>query len=74
MLSFEWNEDLEQLEIHTDSTGLLELKKHLDNLIYSDDYEHVHLMTENWGGTELTNNQQNNETKLIHHVKIFKWK
>ena len=73
MLTFEWDKDAEQLEIHADSEGLKELVKHIKKLASVEGNEHLHLMTEDWGGEELSNDKQNEKSELIHHVKIFKW-
>jgi hypothetical protein len=37
--------------------------------------EHEHLMTESWGGDELTESigSERSDTTLVHHVKIFGW-
>ncbi len=72
MLTVEW--DKEKLEIHADSAGLKELIEQLNILLKSSDKkDHVHLMTEEWGGGILSSEKQNKSTELIHHVKIFKW-
>ena len=73
MLTFEWDKDSEQLEIHTDSEGLKELVKQIKKLTSVEGNEHLHLMTEDWGGEELSSSKQNEKSELIHHVKIFKW-
>ena len=73
MLTFEWDKDSEQLEIHADSEGLEELVKQIKKLTGFEGNEHLHLMTEDWGGEELSNDKQNEKSELIHHVKIFKW-
>jgi len=52
---------------------LQELVEHIKKLASIKGNEHLHLMTEDWGGEELSNNKQNKKTELIHHVKIFKW-
>ena len=73
MLTFEWDNDSEKLEIHADDEGLEELIKKIKKLKSTKGNEHVHLMTEKWGGEELSSDKQNKKSKLIHHVKIFKW-
>jgi|LakMenEpi03Aug12_release.lakeMendotaPanAssembly.Ray.scaffolds.fasta_scaffold261020_3 hypothetical protein len=35
--------------------------------------EHRHLMTKNWGGTELSSDKQGLDNTLYHHVKLFFW-
>ena len=73
MLTFEWDKDSERLEIHADSDGLQELVDQVNKLKSVEGNEHLHLMTEDWGGDELSNDKQNEESELINHVKIFKW-
>jgi len=73
MLTFEWDKDSEQLEIHADASGLQELVSQLKKLAAIEGSDHIHLMTEDWGGDELSSDKQNNKAELIHHVKIFKW-
>lgn len=73
MLTFEWDKDSEKLEIHADSEGLQELAKQIKKLEHIKGNEHLHLMTEDWGGNELSGDKQNEKSELIHHVEIFKW-
>jgi hypothetical protein len=35
--------------------------------------EHDHLMTPSWGGTELTEEPQGQDTKIIHSVVVHPW-
>jgi hypothetical protein len=73
MLTFEWDKDSGQLEIHADSEGLKKLAEQVSELASLKGNEHLHLMTEDWGGEELSGDKQNEKSELIHHVKIFKW-
>lgn len=73
MLTFEWDGNEERLEIHSDEKGLDELISQLTKLRNCYGSDHIHLMTGDWGGSELSANKQNNCAELIHHVKIFKW-
>lgn len=73
MLTFEWDKDSEQLEIHLDSKGLQALVKQINKMSDCEGNNHLHLMTDDWGGEELSNEKQNAKSQLIHHVKIFKW-
>lgn len=74
MLSFEWDSESEQLQIHTDKAGLDQLLNFLTKLSACDKENHIHLMTENWGGEELSGGERQNESAtLINHVKVFKW-
>ncbi|MCP4485993.1 MAG: methylhydantoinase [Gammaproteobacteria bacterium] len=73
MLTFEWDKDSEQLEIHSDAEGLKGLVEQLNKLARLEDGDHLHLMTGDWGGDELSSDKQNSNAELIHHVKVFKW-
>lgn len=74
MLTFEWDKDSETIEIHADKKGLNELVSQLKKLSDVEADDHLHLMTRDWGGEELTSNKQNSNSELINHIKIFKWK
>jgi hypothetical protein len=73
MLTFESNNENEQLEIHGDKEGLLHLAKVLTDMANGKESEHRHLMTKDWGGTELSSEKQGQDNDLWHHVKIFFW-
>ena len=73
MLTFEWDKDSEQLEVHTDNKGLEVLIKKMSQLKSVEGKDHLHLMTEAWGGSELSDEKQNDQAILINNVKIFKW-
>ena len=73
MLTFEWDENQELLEIHGNFIGLMELRNTIDSLIESCGSDHIHLMIPSWGGEELTEEKQCQLNVLIPHVKIFKW-
>lgn len=74
MLTFESNKADEQLEIHGDKEGLLTLAKILIEMAEQKESEHRHLMTEDWGGSELSSDKQGLNNDLCHHVKILFWK
>ena len=78
LLTFEKDKEDDQLFIHADSEGIRILLKSLNHLldkIENGMIDHDHLMTDDWGGWELSNEIQDKEgkTKLIHHVKIIGW-
>ena len=73
MLTFESADNIDQLEIHGDKDGLLKMAKILIEMAEQNESEHRHLMTEDWGGSGLTNDKQGLDNKLYHHVKIFFW-
>jgi len=74
MLSFEWDAKDERLEIHASRSGLERLIQRLNALLESTPPEHTHMMTEKWGGTDLTSEKQNEDATMINHVKIIRWK
>lgn len=63
----------EKLELHANKEGLKYLIDQLNKLYSSCKNEHYHLMTPKWGGEELTEERQNNDSILINHVKIMLW-
>ena len=73
LLTFEWNEKDEILEIHGNSKGFLELSQKLSKLANKTGNDHDHMMTPDWGGQELTNEPMNPDNLIINHVKIHKW-
>jgi hypothetical protein len=73
MLTIEWSKEDERLEIHGDEEGLSHLAQLVQSLANQKEPEHVHLMSEAWGGDTLGNEKQNENNELINHVKIFKW-
>lgn len=74
MLTFESDKENEKLEIHGDKEGLLKLANILTEMAEQDSSEHRHLMTKDWGGSELSNDKQGLANSLYNHVKIFYWK
>lgn len=74
LLTFEWDKTNEKLDIHCSQSGLKNLIKKLEHLLHSTENESTHMMTSDWGGTELSSFVQGTNTVLIHHVKIFNWK
>lgn len=73
MLTFELTNDRDRVEIHGDREGLLLLAQTLTELAAKSSPDHVHLMTVDWGGSELTNVGQGLSNELVHHVKLFLW-
>lgn len=73
MLTFESNDENNQLEIHGDKKGLLELANNLIQMAEGNSAEHRHLMTIDWGGSGLSNEKQGINNQLYNHVKVFFW-
>jgi hypothetical protein len=74
MLTFEFSagED-ETLELHGDREGLLRLASILTQLAESEEPDHVHLMTPDWGDTTLSAEPQGINATLFKHVKVCVW-
>jgi hypothetical protein len=75
LLSFELNEDKDQLQIHADENGLRLFIKQLGNLLTQTKdghFNHDHLMTPEWGGVELSSESQGGI--ILNHVKVYCWK
>ncbi|MGH7928412.1 MAG: Imm32 family immunity protein [Candidatus Binatia bacterium] len=75
MLSFELKhpkigELSDELEIFLDRDGLESLLAQL-MLLKGGKTEHVHLMTESWGGTHLEDAPHGSDSIAIRHVKIL---
>jgi hypothetical protein len=74
VLTFESNVDNDRLEIHGDKEGLLKLAEILTEMAEKNFSEHRHLMTQDWGGSELNNDKQGLNNNFYNHVKLFFWK
>ena len=71
ILTFELRADKLELEIHLNEVGLKNLRQYLKNVERTGD--HQHLMTENWGGCELTSEKQGSDNELLEKVTVFFW-
>jgi hypothetical protein len=76
LLTFELHEDDKgkQLAIHGSPEGLGNLANILLKLVKNTKeghFNHDHLMSDQWGGTELTSEAQSKESELINHVKVY---
>jgi len=76
LLSFELDQDNDQLFIHGDPNGLrlfaeklLSLASAAENL----EFPHAHLFSEDWGGEELASEPQEIGHRCLNHVKIYGW-
>jgi len=73
-LTFELSKDGVQLEIHGNEDGLRFLVKMIENLLNKPNrQEHSHLMTEAWGGVELSSEKHIEDGKLLNMVTIYFW-
>lgn len=78
MLTFELDPDGETLHLHGSPAGLRRLAEVLMQLAQkaeSQEPDHVHLMTPDWGGTFLSAEPQGVEPgwKHFHHCKVMAW-
>lgn len=71
LLTFEISPDGDELDIHCDIEGLKYLAKVLSKL--ENEPDHEHMMTPKWGGTELSEEKQAEDTKLLNKVTIHRW-
>jgi len=74
MLTFEFKKSLksgigDELEIHADIEGLRSLISQL-RLLEEHKTDHIHLMSESWGGSHLADQPQDEANRVVHHVKI----
>ncbi len=76
LLTFETDEECEQVFVHGDAAGLEFFAKQLLDIAAkakTGEFPHEHYFTEAWGGYELSSEQQSEAGKLINHVKVFGW-
>ncbi|MCL4472453.1 MAG: Imm32 family immunity protein [Actinobacteria bacterium] len=71
ILSFELSKKDNALEIHFDTDGLEHFISLLNKL--RKDKGHLHLMTSEWGGNDLSSKKLGEDNYLLNHVKIFLW-
>jgi len=79
LLTFELHEDdkAKEVAIHGTPEGLQSLAQALLKLVKNTKeghFNHDHLMSEKWGGSELTSEPQSEESELLNHVKVYCWK
>jgi hypothetical protein len=60
----------DELEIHLDQEGLRSFLAQLE-LLKGGSTDHIHMMSESWGGAHLAEQPQSTDTVPIHHVKIL---
>ena len=75
ILTVELDKENELIELHLDKAGAKYLRDLLNKLIEVGQQDHRHLMTDEWGGNELTSDKQNQSegVKLLHQLKIMYW-
>lgn len=75
-LSFGTDQDGSQVFIHADRAGLDHLIGSLTALREQLDAgvcDHDHMMTDAWGGNELTEKVLDPDARTVHHVTIHGW-
>jgi hypothetical protein len=76
ILSFTTDKEGDQVFIHADAAGLDYLMRSLSRIrrnIDADVCGHDHLMTDAWGGHELTERGLDDGIHTVHHVKVYGW-
>ncbi|HAC88553.1 MAG: methylhydantoinase [Marinobacter sp.] len=71
LLSFEISKDGDELDVHCDDNGLEKLLSVLSQL--RGKVQHEHLMTPGWGGNELSEEPQSENSELLNKVTVHKW-
>jgi Immunity protein 32 len=61
----------EEVAICFDETGFDVLTRALERLRRKRVADHDHLTTPSWGGHELTEQRQGQDTSLIHHLRLI---
>ena len=72
LLQVEYDESGEKVEIIMNDVGIKELISQLEYLLNQKGPDHVHLMTESWGGDELTEGKCEDGYKLINQMKLYR--
>ncbi len=78
LLVFETSQDGDHVTVHADVEGLRTMVKAFQRLLDHAERgnpEHDHLMTEDWGGGELSSEPQRTDemVRVVHHVKLYGW-
>jgi hypothetical protein len=68
VLTIEYQNEAEELDIVCDLSGLELFISHLQKL--KRDGGHIHLMTPSWAGDELTEEKQSENGVLINHLRV----
>ena len=72
LLVFEISQDGNELEIHCNETGIQDFTAIVQRVLASRDHEH--LMAPAWGGHELSEVRQGENTNIVKKVTIRFWK
>ncbi len=71
LLTFELTKEHDQIEIHANSEVLAALMRILERVLKTG--QHAHLLTPQWGGSELSEDRQGHDNSLVQHVKVVLW-
>lgn len=76
LFTLELDQNDETIELHLNKVGAEFLRNVLSKLIDNNQECDHHFMTPDWGGKELSSDQQNlsPEIKLLHQLKIVYWR
>lgn len=72
LLKVEYDEVGEKVEVIMDKEGIKEMIFHLEYLLEREEPDHVHLMTQSWGGDELTEGPCEEGYRLINQMKLYR--
>lgn len=70
LISVEYAEKDEKVELFLNRRGAEDLIQRLQEILEGP-VEHYHWMSKDWGGEELSNDQQGLNNKLIHHLQVW---
>ena len=76
LLSFSTDADGSQVFIHADAAGLEHLITSLERLLRKlgeGVSGHDHMMTDAWGGDELSQRHLGADERPVDHIKIYAW-
>lgn len=73
LLQVEWDKEGERVEIHLNKEGISYLISALEGLKEKDTPDDIQLMSPDWGGEELTSDDDSGDREIVHLLKIMKW-
>lgn len=75
ILTFEVSQTGHEIEVHGNEDGLRKLCDVVQRLLKTPGNEHEHLFTPAWGGHDLSETQNGDDTdKLVNKVTIYLWR
>jgi len=73
LITFELREDKDQVDIHLNKEGIDYMIKILEELRTGNTNDHFHLMTNSWGGDQLSEDKQSESSELLNLVTVYFW-